>query len=118
MADKIKLKWRVMERPTGRYGSFQKRGWPIADYTDGRIAVQLRCEHEYTPQRARAVDGLVLTVIVADWSSPSNTRTGEGFTWRTLKQRAVSLTEAKLLAARFLNAHPEPCGRRPATNPK
>lgn len=105
-AAKLKLKWKVGAAPTGRYRSFETRSWPSAKHDDGRPAAYLDCDLPYK-KSATTMDGVEITVRVADWSAPSNTMTGEGFTWRKLKRHAVSLAEAKLLAARFLERHPE-----------
>lgn len=102
----IKLKWKVSEVPTGRYRSFEHRSWPSAYFQDDRPAVCIYGDVEYSGPRARATEGLQLTICIADWSKPSNPSTGNGFTWRTLKQRAISLAQAKEIAAAFLERYP------------
>ena len=99
----MKLIWRVSPVPTGRYRSFEHRSWPSANYKNGRPAVSLSCAEDYCGRLARATDGLEIKIDVADWSIPGNS-----FKWRTMKQRAVSLAQAKQLATDFLTKfHPE-----------
>jgi hypothetical protein len=87
----IKLQWQVAEAPTGRYRSFQKRGWPHAVYkgTDN-WAVAIYCDDSYVPAHARSGQHQELTVRVADYSANNGS-----FEWRTLKTRFKTLDEAK-----------------------
>jgi hypothetical protein len=102
-----KIEWKVAEAPTGKYRSFQRRGWPTGTI-NGCAAVSLYADNDYSKQAAEG--GSVITVCVADWTVG---QTAEGkakygaFTWRTLKARAATLKEAKDLAVRFHAAHPE-----------
>lgn len=97
---KFKLKWRVGLVPVGKYRSFERRAWPTADYPEERTAVALYCEESYTPALARAGQHSEITIRVADHSvSP--------FVWRTLKRRAQTLDEAKQIAEKFIEQHPE-----------
>jgi transcription elongation factor Elf1 len=103
---KLKLKWKIDPPPTGRFRSFQTRGWPSAHYLDGNPAIHLFCDEEYSGRTAKA-NGLEIRIQVADWSAPSNKETGSGFTWRQMKQRGTSLTDARAKAEAILAAHPE-----------
>ena len=96
----IKLKWRVDPAPTGRYRSFQKRYWPSAEYTNQRPAFSIVCEDEYRPQNVKTGEHKPLTVRVAVYNERS-------FDWRTLKTRADTLADAKALAQRAIDQHPE-----------
>lgn len=102
-----KLTWRVQPAPTGRYSSFQRRGWPSASWPDGRVAAYIDCEDDYTPGRARgARPHAPLRVRIADWSC----RTTDGrvtFEWRLLVKRCATLPEAKALAQRALAQRPQ-----------
>jgi hypothetical protein len=97
----VQVKWKVAEAPTGRYRSFEKRGWPSASFkgTD-RSAIAIYCDDSYTPQRAR--DGMhgELMVCIADYSVE-----GPGFKWRTLKARFKTLDEAKAAGINALDKH-------------
>lgn len=99
-----KLVWRVSPPAHGPYRSFQKRGWPDATI-DNKCAVALYCDDAYAPAKVRVGDHRPITINVADWRSR-----GQGaaaFIWRTLKQRAVNLAEAREIAAKFFTDHPE-----------
>lgn len=100
----IKLKWKVASVPTGRYRSFEYRGWPDATYADGKPAVQIRCKDDYTAQRAKGEDEHAeLTVYIADHHPKAEWKDRGAFTWRTLKARYKTLAEAKEAAQAFIN---------------
>lgn len=98
----MKLKRKVAPNPTGRYGSFDHWGWPTASHEDERIAVALYCDRDYSGALRKATSGLEIKICIADWSV-----TEGSFKWRTLKQRATNLQEAKDIAKFFLLRHPE-----------
>jgi hypothetical protein len=102
----LKLKWHVGTVPTGRYRSFEKRAWPSADYADGRTAAYIRCEHSYRPSMVR--DGIhsPLTVMVADYSHPSNITNNCGFTWVKIPFQCATLVEAKQAVIKLLTEFP------------
>ena len=93
---KPKLKWKVAEKETGRYASFQRRNWPTATL-NGELAVQIDCVEDYSPYRARTGNHSELIVRVLD------RRTGHH--WRKLVQRPKTLEEAKKLAQYFVEAN-------------
>lgn len=95
----MKLKWKVQPEPTGRYRSFEKRGWPTAEYENQKIAASIHCDDDYVSARVREGDHKELTVRVADYSVTP-------WEWRTVKERARTLDEAKALALRVLEHHP------------
>lgn len=97
-----KLKWRVGEAPTGQYKSFFKRSWPSAELEDGRPAFSIICEDSYVPADVKTGKHAELKINVADWSEKEGT-----FVWKTLKQRAETLAEAKNLAQKFADKFPE-----------
>lgn len=100
----MRLIWRVASVPVGRYRSFERRGWPSADFEDGRIAAALYCEDEYRPADVKAGKHGAVTIRVADHSVTP-------WQWRTLKAATASLAGAKRLAAAFFEAHPEMAGK-------
>jgi hypothetical protein len=102
-AQMIKLQWRVADAPTGRYRSFQKRGWPSADFkgTD-RSAAHIYCDDSYVPANAKSGEHRELTVTIADYSAHN-----DSFKWRTLKARFKTLDEAKAAAVAALEKHPD-----------
>lgn len=101
MAKKITLKWRVDPEPTGRYCSFQKRGFPSADYPGERPAADIRCKESYVPSLHKDATNLELELFVAQYyvGEAGN----ETFKWRRLKKRASSIKEAKEILAEFVN---------------
>jgi hypothetical protein len=94
------LKWKVDEAPTGRYRSFQSRGWPSAEYKDGRPAAAIYCEDSYEPANARTGKHAPLSVRVADHSVTP-------WKWRTVKQRFATLQEAKDGITKLLEQFPK-----------
>ena len=103
----VKLRWRVQEMSTGRWRSFNKRGWPSADYPNDLPAVNIHCEDAYEPRNVDEGKHAPLTVMIADYSRPSNPTTGKGFTWVKATKQFATLEEAKRGAERILQAHPQ-----------
>ena len=112
-----KLIWRVDPAPTGRYRSFQKRGWPSAHYDDKdeRPAAMIQCEDDYDPQDVRAGTHKELTVYVADYRPfvgdimihEGNPKDRDGrFKWRKAKERAKTLDDAKRIAQSIIDNNP------------
>lgn len=98
----MKYKWKVSEKPTGRYSSFEKRMWPEACYLNEREspAAQIYCDDSYEPWRVKEGKHGELTLLVADHS-------GERRKWRTIKKRFATLQEAKEAFALFIEKYPE-----------
>lgn len=95
-----KVVWRVQEAPTGMYRSFQKRGWPQADYgKDGPIAATIYCKDEYRPRNVKTGEHGELTVRIADHST-------KPWTWKVARRKCKTLAEAKELVARVLEQNP------------
>lgn len=104
----IKLKWRVQPEPTGRYRSFDHRGWPSADYPNGQGAASIHCEDDYSAKRAKGeLPHTELSVWIAFHHPKSEWPLKGGFTWRTLKARFAILAQAKEAAQAFIDSHPE-----------
>ena len=104
MAD-VKLHWQVAPSPTGRYRSFDKRGWPTAYYgKGGKPAAFIYCEDSYNPAEVREGSHGELTVNIAHHQHP---RAENGWEVVRLARRAKTLDEAKALAADYINRHPE-----------
>lgn len=99
----VQVKWKVAEAPTGRYRSFEKRGWPSASFkSNDRPAIAIYCADSYTPANVKEGRHAELMVNIADYSVE-----GQGFKWRTLKARFKTLDEAKAAGIRALEAHPD-----------
>jgi len=104
----VNLKWRVDAAPTGRYRSFDKRGWPSAGYSNGDIAVTLHCEDEYIPSQVKLGQHGPITVWVADWGILPEEKAKRGaFVWRKAKSTFPTLKEAQAAAAKIIGQHPE-----------
>lgn len=75
----------------------------------------LVCADEYVPRNVRTGNHAEIKVLVADWKPKGEQERAEHgtFVWRTLKQRAKTLDEAKRLAEKFLGEHPEFLGEAP-----
>ncbi len=105
--NKLKLKWKMAEPPSGRFKSFHKRGWPTATKHGTDIPmVSIECEDSYTPDRAKTGEHAELIVRIADWTKPTDP-TQARWRWRTLKARFTSLEDAKAAAKKFLDITPE-----------
>ena len=102
---KMKIKWKVSEKPSGNFASFELRQWPEAEFENGSPAAEIRCLDEYVPELARIGKHLELKVIVACWGI--NEDGIETFKWKTLKQPARTLKEAKELVNLFFYNHPK-----------
>lgn len=104
-----KLIWRVQPAPTGRYRSFEKRGWPDASYDDAdeSPAAMITSEDAYAPSRIKTGEHAELIVHIADWSIPPS------FKWRQAKKRCKTLAEAKALAQAIIDANPTFRPRKP-----
>lgn len=99
-----KLVWRVCPAETGRYRSFYRRGWPSADFGKDCV-INLTCADEYRPANVKAGKHGEITIRVSD---RRDRKPGQGaFTWRSIKQRAKTLKQAKEMAQAFFNEHPE-----------
>jgi len=101
-----KLKWNVDPAPYGPYRYFQERGWPHATYSDGSPAARISCSDKYIPSKVKTGEHSELKVYVAKWNH--NRKPEEAaFEWKLLKKRATTLSEAKELAAKFIESFPD-----------
>lgn len=100
----MKIVWKVAEAPTGRYRSFERRGWPTAYYgsTEGKPAAFLDCDDQYVPASVRAGAHALIKVVVLHHNHPEANGSWKRF---VMKERAVTLDRAKEMVAEFLNAH-------------
>jgi len=106
-----KLVWRVQPAPTGKYRSFQKRGWPTACYKGTETpAAFLWCEDDYHPARVREGQHREITITVLHHNHPENPRSWKQF---ALKAKSETLEGAKMLAQQFLDVHPTFHPRKP-----
>lgn len=101
---KVKLKWYVQPAPTGRYRSFERRGFPSADYANlpkELAAVRLHCKDCYIPSDVKIGNHSEIVISIAFWHEDT-----QGFDWKQLKTKAKTLKEAKELAEDFINKYP------------
>lgn len=96
----MKIIWKVRPAPTGRYRSFEKRGWPDAEYEDGQPAASVSCEDDYIPRDVKTGHHRELTVRIADYSEKPV------WGWKRLKKRFATLQEAKEIVPIFLKQYP------------
>ena len=96
----VKLKWKVDEKPTGRYRSFVKRHWPKA-HLGHRSAFWIVCSESYVPSIARLGPHMPLRLRAAI-AQPDGR-----WDWRPLKGEFATLSEAKAHAQKMLDKHPE-----------
>lgn len=98
----MKLKWKIGEKPTGRYRSFQQRSWPSADYEDGTYAGCLFPVEPRLSYHVRIAETTELRVHIALHNTGS-----PGWGAVRLKQTFVGVTAAKQALSDYLDAHPE-----------
>lgn len=96
----IKIKWKVDPAPTGRYRSFEKRGWPRAEYDDGQLAASIICESDYIPRNVKEGKHADLKIIIYDYSSGKRVM-------KSLKLTERTLQGVKDRVKIFLNNHKE-----------
>lgn len=97
----MKLKWKVQPKPTGRYASFQYRGWPELYSPGGSILARIHCSHvAYSHRVAKQADHDPLTVYVYHCQNRPNLSD-----W--LGSRFATLSEAKAAAEAFFAEHPD-----------
>lgn len=99
---KNKIKWFVQPAPTGKWKSFETRGWPTAENQDGRLIAIITCPDQYVPRKVASGEHAPLTVKVMDWRQGNDIRK-----WRPLTQQATCMTEAKAMVKRFYEENPE-----------
>lgn len=97
----MKYKWKVEPIPTGRYRSFERRGFPDAEYNDERgspaASIDSSEDYEYDP-KIKIYKELILRVAdhsVTPWK------------WRKLVKRFKTIQEAKDGFEIFIGHHPE-----------
>ena len=98
----MKIKWKVSEKPVGRYRSFEVRPWPQAEYEDGQLAGMIICSDEYIPADVKTGDHHELKLRIFDYSLGSQQR---GVLYA--KTRYKTLAEAKIALSQILEQHPE-----------
>ena len=106
-APTLKLKWKNADAPTGRFRSFQKRGWPMASLAGTDIPLaSIECEDSYVPANAKDSTHKPLTVRIANWAPPVDP-TQARWRWMKIKGEFATLEAAKAAAQRVLLQHPE-----------
>jgi len=97
----IKYAWKVQSAPTGRYRSFERRGWPSAETPDGDTIAMLACKDEYTPYRVRTGDHAPIRLMI-------RVPKGNGqWGWGTFQHDFASMDEAKEFLKNYLARHPD-----------
>ena len=103
---KLKLKWKVQTKETGRYASFHKRGWPDAEYENGDTAAMITCKDSYSFTKAKSGNHEPLTILLEIITMAILKNMGMP---ELLKIKATfpNLTEAKNFITGYLERHPE-----------
>lgn len=99
----MKVKWKVQPEPTGRYRSFESRGWPFAeDEKERPLAHIYSKENEsYCPKDVKTGNHGPLVLHVAKYSDCAHS-----FTWRRIKAEYKTVQECKDAFAKFVEDHP------------
>jgi hypothetical protein len=101
----LKYRWKLPPAPTGRYRSFEKRGWPDAMVGDTCIA-SIHCEDNYVPRAVKVGKHKPLTISVrCEREVTAENRCK--WRWRKLKGEFLTLADAKLAFAQFIEKYPE-----------
>jgi len=97
----MKYKWKVDPKPTGRYSSFERRGFPHAHYNDehesSAASIGSEEDYEYDP-KIKVYKSLILRIAdhsVIPWK------------WRKIVKRYTTIQDAKDGFERILKQHPE-----------
>lgn len=101
----MKLYWKVADKPTGRYRSFERRSWPTAYYgRDGKPAAFLSCEDDYRPADVREGKHAPITLTLLHHQHPE-----AGNSWKRFRynKQAKTLDEAKQMVQEFVDKHPD-----------
>lgn len=88
----LKIRWEVMPAPTGRYRSFQERGWPHAYSGTWPIAFII-CSDSYHFRDVKTGKHAPLKVRVAAFYKMDNGVVS--FKWMTVKHEFKTLAEVK-----------------------
>lgn len=97
----IKVIWKVAEQPTGLMAIANKRGWPSAQYNDGKYAASIHCSSNYYPADVKTGNHPPVTLKIADYSMPDGNCP---WTRRTIGQ-FKTLKEAKAAFAELLKTN-------------
>lgn len=99
----MKLKWKVQPAPTGRYRSFDHRGWPELLSPGGHLVAMICCSDDYSAKRAKSGEHMLLSVVVYDYHDT----TGAGRTAARFKERFKRIEDAKWAAENFFRERPQ-----------
>ena len=102
----MKIIWKVAPVPTGRYRSFEERGWPSAEYENQEPAAWISCPgKEYIPSEVKIGNHPPLILFIADYSERSN---GGNCPWtrKRVKKSFLTLKETKEWFAEFIKKNP------------
>lgn len=95
----LKLRWRVQPNPSSTTRGL-KRGWPVAHDDNSRTMAMITCNEPYHISLNNTP--LLLCVMVVDRS-----RQNGDFEWVKLPCTNVTLAEAKVVAEKWFEDHPE-----------
>ena len=87
----LKIKWSVSEVPTSQFRSFERRGWPSADYSNGTFCASILCEDEYVPRNIKTGNHAPLRLRIANHSKTPWKGISSKSTFKTLKDAKAAL---------------------------
>jgi len=100
----VEVRWRVDPVPTGRYRSFEERGWPGLEVkVQGQWDVlgQIFCDTAYSVRVAKSGEHAALRLRLINHNDETLPRHSIG-----VKPHKSALPEAKALAIRMVKKHP------------
>lgn len=92
------IKWKVGDKPTGRFRTFQDRSWPMASRGDNVLAAIYPVEKE--SYSARVAETTEVVIHVADHRQ-------QPWVWRRLVCRHRGVTSAKAAVQSFFELSPD-----------
>lgn len=101
----IKLKWKVQPEPTGRWRSFENRGWPMATFPNGTMAARIDCGDDYKPANVREGKHGELTLYLADYSDRGPG--ASAWKWVRVIKTFKTVAEAKEAAVKLYEKFPK-----------
>ena len=98
------MKWKVSDKPVGRYRSVEKRAWPYAYYDDGAIAARIECDDAYVPSAIKDGQEFTLWLYIAVYDGSGR------WVWKKRATPFKTIEECKNELARFVDKYPHLTG--------
>jgi hypothetical protein len=101
----LKYRWKVQPKPTGRFASFERRGWPEVLVGDVMIAY-IRCEDDYIPHLVRLGLHKPLKLMIRCRRELTKNNNCP-WTFYKFKTEFATLPEAKKALSDFIEKYPD-----------